>query len=242
LLGISGLASGIQKATDDTYLAGLWSSQIVLGLCWSVIGSNSSRYANPSRAPTWSWASLKGPCSIHSAYPNVYEPQIEVLECSTRPRGANLFGDVETGKIRVRGRMKRAQAWGVSNGNTMEKSFDVTSLFGADIDLENERRWYIQGGFAQANMDRLAEFEKERGLPVWVLPVMGYWPVVEGVKKGKKLTALILREVRDDIFERIGIVWRLSRSGSKPEWDESDEGGEESWIGTGSEMRDITIV
>lgn len=57
---------------------------------------------------------------------------------------------------------------------------------------------------------------------------MGYWPVVEGVKKGKKLTALVSREVRDDILERIGVVWRLSRSGGKPEWDESVEGREES--------------
>jgi hypothetical protein len=76
---------------------------------------------------------------------------------------------------------------------------------------------------------------------VWVLPVIAYWPILGGQKKGKKVSALVLRDRGDGTFSREGFCWRLSK-GTYYDWDDSDEDGEDSWFAKGSELREITIV
>lgn len=69
LPAIAGIARQVQLRTDDTYLAGLWKSNIPRGLYWWY-GGHPSLPARPSvpQAPSWSWAALSPAIdSPHSA-------------------------------------------------------------------------------------------------------------------------------------------------------------------------------
>lgn len=57
LPALSGMASEMQLASKDTYLAGLWREHLLFGLCWRVQNPHPER-PKPYRAPSWSWASL----------------------------------------------------------------------------------------------------------------------------------------------------------------------------------------
>ncbi|SPQ27379.1 47706c7b-ad31-4a35-93f1-f33c2c5b8199 [Thermothielavioides terrestris] len=247
LPGISGLAREIHRLTSDTYLAGLWARELVRGLCWSVTGGGpqARRCRGPGayRAPSWSWASLAGPCSIQ--YPSLPADAdlglVTVLAARTQPADGNAFGDVVSGEIRLRGRMKEARAWSVMEavGGVEESYGRLASVFDVDTDWERSGA-YLRGGFAQAYVEDVEDYKKAP-VPVWVLPLVAFWPVVDGVRKGKKLCALVLREREDGTFVRAGFLWRLSR-GSDAEWDDADEDGPESWFGNGCEERDVMIV
>jgi hypothetical protein len=241
LPGISGLASRIHAATGDTYMAGLWKRQLIRGLCWSLVGGGRhSGIISDSRAPSWSWAKMKGPSEIQ--YPPLspdMETLVEVIDAWTRPAGANLFGDAVAGELRVRGRLKQGRAWSVMAGSSSESNWHVASLFDSDTDFETSGA-YVRGGFARIYMDLVADYT-EAHQPVWILPLMAFWPVVHGQRKGKKLFGLALKADEGETFSRVGFFWRLSR-GSDLEWDETHEDGEGSWFGTGCETKEITIV
>jgi hypothetical protein len=67
LIAISGLAQLVQAAVDDTYLAGLWKSQLPFQLLWYVkshtrrSGQLAAR-PKPLRVPTWTWGSIDAHC------------------------------------------------------------------------------------------------------------------------------------------------------------------------------------
>jgi hypothetical protein len=63
LIAIDGIASVLREATQDRYMAGLWSTTVALELAWS--RHEYYRFHHPysrdaSYAPTWSWASVQG--------------------------------------------------------------------------------------------------------------------------------------------------------------------------------------
>ena len=62
LPAIAGIAKQVQLGTDDTYLAGLWKSDVPRGLHWWY-GGQLSVPVRPSipQAPSWSWAALSLP-------------------------------------------------------------------------------------------------------------------------------------------------------------------------------------
>ncbi|KAK5637170.1 hypothetical protein RRF57_012882 [Xylaria bambusicola] len=63
LPALSGLASEFYRATGDTYVAGLWKSNIVEGLGWARTRRETKPMAQPlvnDLAPPWSWASVLG--------------------------------------------------------------------------------------------------------------------------------------------------------------------------------------
>jgi hypothetical protein len=55
LPAFSGISSQLQAAVGGTYLAGLWSSDIVVGLLWEK-ETRTSIHVTAYRAPSWSWA------------------------------------------------------------------------------------------------------------------------------------------------------------------------------------------
>jgi len=185
---------------------------------------------------------MKGPLTISYAKLVHWEPQIEILDAWTRPVEANnLFGDAPEGEIRIRGRLKLAQArCGYTLQGVDEEQFHATTLFDASEDLEKEPWRLRAGGFTHAYMDRIKDFTFG-AFPVWVLPVIAYWPIVGEEKKGKKLACLVLMECGENTFSRQGFAWRLSK-GNNDDWDEKDEDGENSWFGAGWEMRDVTLI
>ena len=60
---LSGVAGFVQKATGDGYVAGLWRDDLQRGLLWSVV--EPGERLEVWRAPSWSWASVKGGVMFH---------------------------------------------------------------------------------------------------------------------------------------------------------------------------------
>jgi hypothetical protein len=59
LVAIRGIANRLSQATGDEFVAGIWKSRFVEGLCWRTDGSATG--VTNWRAPTWSWASSNSP-------------------------------------------------------------------------------------------------------------------------------------------------------------------------------------
>ena len=119
LPALSALASRHDQATNDTYLAGLWKSQMPMDLLWyskmekqsfrpleransdmSVVteDGNSRIYT----APTFSWASRIGPVTWISTFDSS-KPTARLVDAQCTPRSHDVFGEVEDGFVRLRG-------------------------------------------------------------------------------------------------------------------------------------------
>ncbi len=113
LVAISGVARQVSKwirvLDSGEYLAGLWRSTLGNSLLWYVPGDSPAgdhRFTEFS-APSWSWASVKGP--IHMPYEQ-FEVDVEVLEAWTNhsTQYGDPFGPVFDGNIRLRGPLIQA--------------------------------------------------------------------------------------------------------------------------------------
>jgi hypothetical protein len=111
LPALSGLARRFQCLDLGSYLAGLWSEHIHLLLLWRV---SSIRYTYHNRssayvAPTWSWASVKGPVYFCTPDKNFdahfISPEFnivgEVLQCHCTPASLDPTGAVSDGALIV---------------------------------------------------------------------------------------------------------------------------------------------
>ncbi|KAF2720574.1 HET-domain-containing protein [Polychaeton citri CBS 116435] len=102
LPAIAGVARVLSNARKEAkYLAGHWDVDLPYTLLWHGSGSISKR-AESWRAPSWSWASLDdsvyflaGACSHRT------HPLCVILDQEVTLRGANTFGEVIDGWIRV---------------------------------------------------------------------------------------------------------------------------------------------
>lgn len=166
------------------------------------------------------------------------EHQVEVLDAWVTPESPNVFGNVVAGEVRLKGRIRKAVAWSVMSGGGYEAYEGLSSVFDEEYLKANKSVSYLCGGLIQAKMDNVEEYKDQQ--EVWVLPLVGYWPVVKGVKRGKKLGCLVLKK-DGEVFRREGYIWRLSR-GSNEEWDEQDEDGEGSWFQSKCEEAEVVIV
>lgn len=58
LPALAGIAQQFQSLTRDTYLSGIWKSELLRGLQWSYIPPGTMTRPVIPRAPSWSWAAL----------------------------------------------------------------------------------------------------------------------------------------------------------------------------------------
>lgn len=65
LAAVAGIAQQVQMRTGDTYLAGLWKSNIRRGLQWWANPPSILVRPSTPQAPSWSWAALNFPSSNH---------------------------------------------------------------------------------------------------------------------------------------------------------------------------------
>ncbi|KAF2006833.1 HET-domain-containing protein [Amniculicola lignicola CBS 123094] len=115
LPAVSGIAKTIEERTGDTYVAGLWRSQMIEGLIWQSMGSHSGKTSRPPeyRAPTWSWASIDGPFG-NLGLGKGPEPRAStwkdvaiVEDCRVELQGENPYGEVKSAWLKMRAPLER---------------------------------------------------------------------------------------------------------------------------------------
>ncbi|KAF4629849.1 hypothetical protein G7Y89_g8298 [Cudoniella acicularis] len=103
LVALSGVAKALQEETGDEYLAGMWRKEISLQIDWRPDRSFGGNIKRPLvyRAPSWSWASVDGPVRIRGGARPGERVCIQVLHARIVPKGANIFGEVSGGILRL---------------------------------------------------------------------------------------------------------------------------------------------
>ena len=106
LPALSGIASTIADVSKSTYIAGLWTEDLLQGLFWS--RSTPSEVSMPGvyRGPTFSWARVDGPVYSSNRDPNWDEKEPEfkvgVLDAESTVDGKNPFGRLTHAQIKIR--------------------------------------------------------------------------------------------------------------------------------------------
>lgn len=119
LPALSGLAHMIATKTCDTYLAGLWKSNLLSELNWAVKAYEAThqctepehdaamppaiksavKYPAKYRAPSWSWASL----DAEIEYRGLEErPLSKIIDAQVQPVGKDNFGHVASGRLKLK--------------------------------------------------------------------------------------------------------------------------------------------
>ncbi|KAL1854051.1 hypothetical protein Daus18300_011549 [Diaporthe australafricana] len=116
LPAIGGAAVTMPQAQGGQYLAGLWSDTLLLDLMWQVMpwtvlaGQDRESLAYDDKEggpPTWSWASMKwGVVWSPLKSPS---PVARVLDAQATVEGANPYGKVSGGVVKLQGRLKRCR-------------------------------------------------------------------------------------------------------------------------------------
>lgn len=126
LPAMSGIARMIADQTSDRYVAGLWGSSLAHCLLWThsnIQGHTSYRHTRPYPllAPTWSWASVKGPLAYtvngnwynFNEHPDSkYTP--ELVEANLVPNGPDPYSTLSAGSIKLRAKVRVAYTRRVS--------------------------------------------------------------------------------------------------------------------------------
>jgi hypothetical protein len=129
LPAVSGIARLVAGRLKQSYVAGLWSEDLVVGLIWRVVHPDSSLALNHSRftGPSWSWTSVNK-FMIYSAFmihkrhaedwlqnsgsfsrleDHDWAPCLKIQEWSVELAGDDPFGQVKSGQLTILGRIRQ---------------------------------------------------------------------------------------------------------------------------------------
>jgi hypothetical protein len=133
---LSGIAKIFEQALGDKYVAGHWRKPLLFDLLWcpvdvDILASESlSTRPVPSRAPSWSWASLKGQVYPKNSSGGAYEmgnPLIvtEVLDIAIRAAGNDETGQIDAGHLTLRIGIFEVVLSGQTFGDRLLRQFTV---------------------------------------------------------------------------------------------------------------------
>jgi hypothetical protein len=207
---ISGIASTFERAiVGESFLAGLWKGDLHRGLLWPAVDSTRQMPdLRNYRAPSWSWASLRGPCVFtvrQTLLSDLDTSHLDITAVEIAADPMNPFGEVTFGSILAVGRLKKAHP-AASNMEDREEIFRnlkaplrSENLF--DLEAGIPLGWYIADS---QDRDNLTE--------VWCAPVFSVespWST-EGDKK-RDWYCLAMVELHGEgkcrAFMRVGMVW-----------------------------------
>ncbi|KAH8658165.1 heterokaryon incompatibility protein-domain-containing protein [Xylariales sp. PMI_506] len=108
LIALSGIAQIVLDRlalSPDSYLAGIWSGNLLKGLLWHST-SRASRFQT-FVAPSWSWASMMGPVRyFFSDYQFTFEEACVVEQSHCTPSSMDPIGEVSSGFVSLTGRLQ----------------------------------------------------------------------------------------------------------------------------------------
>jgi hypothetical protein len=137
---ISAIARKFGDMTGDIYLAGLWNSVLWQNLLWKTRILHLIPPRRPERylAPSWSWASVIG----SSIVPGRKRPKVQaltILSASTTPLDPfNPHGEVSSGALRVRGRLRRECVADRRRTNALVEHYIKTSRDEGTLDVSDD--------------------------------------------------------------------------------------------------------
>jgi hypothetical protein len=202
LPAIGGIASRMSALTGIEYFAGLWRNNLLHDLLWQSNPGEWDRRGESWLAPSWSWASVDGPI-LYSAITPDAEPLAHVLDCKVEPVAGSQtgFGQVSGGVIAVQ-------------GSFSELSRDFTHRIMSDQNMapappknNNLAQWHR--ALMQNLIMRPGGSTDLESLPSGKLFVLlsfkrDWFVRHEETVEEKCLSGLLLREIGDGEYERIG--------------------------------------
>jgi hypothetical protein len=146
LVAISGVAKYLQASIQADYLAGLWNTDSPLQLMWRVPVTSEPQAARVPVfvAPTWSWASIHGAIDIEEQISNslVSSFMIDILEVNIVLKTGDKFGDILSGKLKLRGWLRSFELHGSDTNYWYFKyQGDYARIFCDNKQVENEGEW-----------------------------------------------------------------------------------------------------
>ncbi|CZR68030.1 uncharacterized protein PAC_17929 [Phialocephala subalpina] len=135
LPALSGLARAYGIQHEGTYVAGLWSQDLVFGLLWYNKTNQPLRRPARYRAPSWSWASVDGPINFFTMNGGLIPErliEIEDLVFWTSPAGPDPFGRVTGGALTVTGYLKEGKIKTIMMEALEDVEIDGNPLGGED--------------------------------------------------------------------------------------------------------------
>ncbi|KAG5661367.1 hypothetical protein KAF25_005489 [Fusarium avenaceum] len=226
LPAISGLASIFAKRLNDQYIAGLWKSDLIVGLSWE--GLHCKRVEG-YRAPSWSWASIDGIIGCSAEFP--YTPLATIIDVKVDLKGANPYGEILEGRIRICAPMKCLYLADndMKSGDDKPRGRIELELRMEQIEDEDISCSFGYDEFAEDSSQEAAKIlECLRGKDVFALLLLDH---VEFREQQLPLKGLIIAKVQGtEEYQRFGTV-RLPRWALKDRF----EGGQE-------EMTTVTLV
>jgi hypothetical protein len=137
LPAVSGIARLVARRLNQSYVAGLWSEDLVVGLVWRVIYSDSSLALNHSRytGPSWSWTSgnkfliysaflvykrhaedwFQGSESISQLKDHDWAPCLKIQDWSVELAGDDPFAEVKSGQLTILGGIRQVMVKNPAN-------------------------------------------------------------------------------------------------------------------------------
>lgn len=118
-IALSGIVDAIQSHTTDEYLAGLWKSQFIRHLCWSIMALDNReqprlpRRSLNYRAPSWSWLSIESSiqyfgrvCALED---DNSKSMMDIIHVDIQNTGQSKLGPIQSGQIVARGYLRKAR-------------------------------------------------------------------------------------------------------------------------------------
>ncbi|KAE9369738.1 HET-domain-containing protein [Stipitochalara longipes BDJ] len=105
LVAISGIANIMENNLKDQYIGGLWRSTLLKDLLWSSRTPSSVR-PFPLLAPTWSWASMKGPIfrsTVSEGFCRRVLDFAQIMDIQIKTSGDERNGQIENGYLTIQG-------------------------------------------------------------------------------------------------------------------------------------------
>ncbi len=116
---LSGIAKEMAKVVHDEYIAGILKSDLVRGLCWRTrdweAGGKKLQDLTYHVAPSWSWTSVRRQILFvmdEFAAPESLDGSPDVIEVSVQPKTSNIYGELVSAHIIMRGPTFKAKIHG----------------------------------------------------------------------------------------------------------------------------------
>lgn len=209
LPAISALATKLQSISGDEYLAGLWRNDMLRGLLWSTYPTVTLVKPPTWRAPSWSWASVNNPINYRRLPGPLAIALAEFVKCSITPKHpAAPHGEIKDAVIEINGPIMMP-----------DKAF-TNSIMKQDNRISHDNLTT-----AMADMGLFKEDQANAGFVKWEAPekhvlLLLYATLRNGSEwddeKGAATVAgLVLSEIEEDIYERVGCFTTMGIQGVK---------------------------